>query len=254
MNTNGSPGWLWGRTRKSAAFTLIELLVVVAILAIVAALLLPALVGAREKTRRTACKNHLRQFILAAHLYGDDNTQYLPGGEAEPGQSAHTPVIRTNTRQNLIRYTGTYRIFDCPSLGAPFNRPEGWSCQGYGVIIGYNYLGSRTNTPWPASATIYSAWISPQKLTDRSALVLVADLNAWSSSGSMTFAPHGRHGPIMKDGDFSNPGSHGVSSAAIGGVGGNVGLLDGSVAWKNTRQMKIYCASQAGSSTCSAMW
>jgi len=82
----------------------------------------------------------------------------------------------------------------------------------------------------------------------------VANLNDWSHDGNMTFAPHGARGPIMKDGDFSNPGSQGVPSAAIGGVGGNVSLLDGSVAWKTVRQMKIYSASQAGSGTCSGMW
>lgn len=243
-----------GQGQMSAAFTLIELLVVIAIISILAALLLPTLVGAKEKARRVACKNHIRQFILAAHLYGDDNSQRLPSGAAEPGQEEHTPLIRKSIRQALIRYTGTYRIFDCPSLGEPFNRPEGWSQLGYAVIIGYNYLGVRTNTPWLANSTVTNAWIAPQKLTDNSALVLVADLNDWSQRGNMTFAPHGARGPIMKSGDFSNLGSQGAPSAALGAVGGNVGLLDGSVAWRTVRQMKIYCASQAGSSTCAGMW
>src|SRR5258706_13983942 len=85
---------------QQRAFTLIELLVVIAIIGILAALLLPVLAGAKERARRANCKNSQRQFILAAHLYGDDYHQRLPSGAPnEPIQADddHLPVLSAVT-------------------------------------------------------------------------------------------------------------------------------------------------------------
>src|SRR5882672_7954777 len=58
-----------------SAFTLIELLVIIAILA---AMLLPALDKAKAKTQDISCRNNLRQLQLCWNLYVDDNNQALP--------------------------------------------------------------------------------------------------------------------------------------------------------------------------------
>ena len=63
---------------RRKAFTLIELLVVVAIIAILAAMLLPALSAAREKARRSACMNNLSQMGRAFESYAGDYNGYLP--------------------------------------------------------------------------------------------------------------------------------------------------------------------------------
>jgi prepilin-type N-terminal cleavage/methylation domain-containing protein len=59
-------------------FTLIELLVVIAIIAVLAALLLPVLARAREKSRTAQCSGNLRQWGLAYRMYADDHNDFLP--------------------------------------------------------------------------------------------------------------------------------------------------------------------------------
>ena len=61
-----------------SAFTLIELLVVVAIIAILAAMLLPALSAAREKARRSSCMTNMKQVGTATEMYVGDFAGYYP--------------------------------------------------------------------------------------------------------------------------------------------------------------------------------
>jgi len=73
-------------------FTLIELLVVIAIIAVLMAILMPALNRAREQGKRAACLSNLKQLTLSWIMYADDNDDRIVNGEAYAGGDGQAPV------------------------------------------------------------------------------------------------------------------------------------------------------------------
>jgi prepilin-type N-terminal cleavage/methylation domain-containing protein len=234
------------RRGRPVGFTLVELLVTIAIIAVIASLLLPALSGAKERARRTACANNIRQFVIAAQMYAHDNDDFLPRGDA-----FCTAMMTKKGLTNFLRYAGTVPILDCPNLHDRFlngtrGSTNGWREQGINVAIGYHYLGGQTGTPWGGYMATFpggsaTPWISPQKLSQAAGSVLIADLN--SCYDSMTVAPHTRRGATVLDGNyFQNLSGKLVLPAQAGAVGGNAGAVDGSFTWRAMKTMTIHAA------------
>ena len=232
--------------RPARGFTLIELLVVIAIIGILAALILSAIAGAKEKARRAACQSNLRQCAIAAIIFADENENTLPNG-IRNDNGEHLMWVSTFTWTNFLNAGATGKILSCPNLPDPFGRPNGYrvtsSIPGFGnnwgYLLGYNYHGGHNATvSWN---TNYYDWQAPLKGTDNGTLVLFSDLNQWSPIAlKWTMVPHATRGPILENGGAAITRYNGAPSAQAGAAGGHVGLLDGSVSWKSIRSMKTY--------------
>jgi prepilin-type N-terminal cleavage/methylation domain-containing protein/prepilin-type processing-associated H-X9-DG protein len=102
-------------TGRRAAFTLVELLVVIAVIAILAALLLPALAKAKERARQAQCASNLRQIALATVLYVDDYRQTFVFQPGDGRAALAAGGDGTNYYDLLMPYVVDPRLWLCPS-------------------------------------------------------------------------------------------------------------------------------------------
>ncbi len=135
---------LHGAARNGGrAFTLIELLVVVALIAILAAMLLPALARAHDDAQATACENNLHQLGLGFLMYFQDNSDTFPtaalksslGPQPEDWiwwqvqrSPSGTVTMRSPAEGSVIRELGEYdsRYLRCPADTDALHRQVVW--------------------------------------------------------------------------------------------------------------------------------
>ncbi|HMP76977.1 MAG TPA: prepilin-type N-terminal cleavage/methylation domain-containing protein [Kiritimatiellia bacterium] len=128
------------------AFTLVELLAVVAIIAVLAALLMPALANSRSAALASRCKSNLRQ--VAAGLFsfaGDHDGRNVVMVKTASGSDRYWPLFLTGTanitdggvpdwiKNNKTAYIPASDVFACPSNPKKYEIASGVSGYGYGM-------------------------------------------------------------------------------------------------------------------------
>jgi prepilin-type N-terminal cleavage/methylation domain-containing protein/prepilin-type processing-associated H-X9-DG protein len=135
-----SPGAFSPSSRR--AFTLVELLVVIGIIAVLIAILLPALNKARRQANQIACSSNLHQMGMAMIMYTNE-WQYYPGcyGVSHAGDS----IAAWPTR--IRKYLGGQKVFRCPSQIQDFewvvdqpNPPVVDNTHANSADVGYGYV------------------------------------------------------------------------------------------------------------------
>ncbi len=205
------------RRKYLAAFTLIELLAVIAIVAMLAALIIPTVNQAIAGSRCVQCLNNLRQIVLATQMYAADHD-----GELPPSYVRDFSTGETTTWEAFLWEMGTsFQIQQCPA----FRGEAMWSGDKY---TGYNYNSSyiggrvlkRGETILPGSTP--SA--RPSQIRHPSRCALFGDGEYESGANKFMRSPY----PGALDSD---------ASLALGGTQGfrhgrktNVGFADGHVA------------------------
>ncbi len=165
---------LFERNRNLSAFTLIEMLVVIAIIALLAALIVPGVASARRKADSITCCSNLRQMATAVNTYSVDHEDALPPGPSSSTsplylRRSHRASYTTDTKvdgapsQQIAYHTAAYLGLSRPDSTVRFcpmmRCPAAWKkadpatqtqvnfvnyCVGRGASIGYPPFGDST--------------------------------------------------------------------------------------------------------------
>ena len=139
-------------SRRSAGFTLLELLVVMAIMAIMAGLLLPALGRAREQARRAVCTSNLKQIGVALHLYLNDYRDTFPVAQDPVSTDPYCWLWMGRGWRGLLEsyLSREQRVLHCPS---DLEAIEQWESTSYGYSLAFYHTPEQLSLMTTPAAT-----------------------------------------------------------------------------------------------------
>lgn len=245
--------------KDKRAFTLVELLVVISIIALLLAILMPSLQKARNIAKRVTCAAYLKQdgIALTAYATNDDKGRLPFSNGYRPDYISREIYVSLETlsENNKILVCPMHKLFlnmevsglNDDELNRTYNMepfPSLWN-DGAGMWIGYFYLGGRdlSNWDWRFMEPDSEEWKSAERLSDSGKLQVMVDVahRASGSEGQWTEVVH-RGGGYDKT--YYLAGGRPLEPAEFGAEGVNSLQLDGSVIWKNIKDLEKHPRSQ----------
>lgn len=198
---------------KRYAFTLIELLVVVGIIALLMAILLPALGRAREEAQKVSCASNLRQWGQAYSVYSTDNVGFFPNNMGGHSEERHSGNVKEFVEMYLSQPfdEGMYNSSDNMVTFCPTNEWMRNHSPAYGVsqgMIGYNTYPHRSLSGWYTVPEVHP-WVTKQRFDEGDARSPIASdsqrihVDGWVVDGSgLKIANHARNSKEYAGGNF----------------------------------------------------
>jgi len=224
------------KTVKRNGFTLIELLVVISIIAILAALLLPALQKAKDTAKKITCAGNVKQITLATVIYTSDFDEILPpignysslmsgdyNGETTGAfYTLYGDYVRGNLKADpalstCVRFF-TSPVFICPSNIRYKTNPNDKGSYNYYRLSYGMCTGSALDHP---VTTVKIQRVAEAKLPGKS-------ISLWADRCNIYTGAATNNGGPLETNHYIGPLTY--SDLTIP-TGGNVGMIDGSVQW-----------------------
>jgi prepilin-type N-terminal cleavage/methylation domain-containing protein/prepilin-type processing-associated H-X9-DG protein len=194
------------RKRRPRAFTLIELLVVIGIIAILVALLLPALQSAKAQSQAVVCSSNMRQVYTGMQMYITDNRGWFPGPLTtflrSSGTGYRTPTWNhflfpydtwTDYRMPGKRYLSNPQVFRCPTQYFDYKDADAADRGSFGLnenLVRNNPSNVLPVPPWlyydpiPGMPGKYNVYFSFYKVKKPSEVYLLGDVRRDSTLGA----------------------------------------------------------------------